>query len=208
MKNCTAARVTLKMEPPPPPPVNHNLLLLLYRPEVVDQKVPLAILGVPPLQVLRNFQSCENRYVLHAHLIDKHSKATKKFYELQISPSYVIAFFPGSTSQLFSHLSRKFKLETRLTYIVFIYIWQLLSYKLTYRKLTNYPVRQLCSKYILLHALPCNTGEYCTSAGMYFHESEGRVKILPARVQYAVLHGNACNKRFILYSCTTLTIAG
>ena len=35
-------------------------------------------------------------------------------------------------------------------------------------------------KYILLHAFPCNTGEYCTSAGMYFHESEGRVKILPA----------------------------
>ena len=43
---------------------------------------------------------------------------------------------------------------------------------------------------------------------MYFHESKGRVKILPARVQYAVLHGNACNKRFILYSCTTLIIAG
>ena len=62
--------------------------------------------------------------------------------------------------------------------------------------------------YILLHAFPCNTGEYCTSAGMYFYESEGRVKILPARVQYAVLHGNACNKRFILYSCITLTIAG
>ena len=34
--------------------------------------------------------------------------------------------------------------------------------------------------YILLHAFPCNTGEYCTSAGMYFHESEGRVQILPA----------------------------
>ena len=46
------------------------------------------------------------------------------------------------------------------------------------------------------------------SAGMYFHESEGRVKILPARVQYTVLHVNACNKIFILYSCTTLTIAG
>ena len=37
-----------------------------------------------------------------------------------------------------------------------------------------------CNIYILLHAFPCNTGEYCTSAGMYFHESEGRVKILPA----------------------------
>ena len=24
-----------------------------------------------------------------------------------------------------------------------------------------------------LHALLCNTGEYCTSAGVYFHESEG-----------------------------------
>ena len=34
--------------------------------------------------------------------------------------------------------------------------------------------------YILLRAFPCNTGEYCTSAGMYFHESEGQVKILPA----------------------------
>ena len=60
-------------------------------------------------------------------------------------------------------------------------------------------ISEMWFTYILLHALLCNTGEYCTSAGMYFHESEGRVKILPARVQYAVLHGNACNKRFILY---------
>ena len=36
--------------------------------------------------------------------------------------------------------------------------------------------------------------------GMYFHESEGRVKMLPAQVQYSVLQGNKCNKRFILYS--------
>ena len=36
--------------------------------------------------------------------------------------------------------------------------------------------------------------------GMYFHESEGRVRILPARVQYSILQGNKCNKRFILYS--------
>ena len=36
----------------------------------------------------------------------------------------------------------------------------------------------------------CNMGEYCMSAGMFFHESEGRVKILLARVQYPVLHGN------------------
>ena len=55
--------------------------------------------------------------------------------------------------------------------------------------------------YILLHQFPCNTGEYCTSVGMYFHESEGRVKILLARVQYSpVLHGNQCNKRFLLSS--------
>ena len=35
---------------------------------------------------------------------------------------------------------------------------------------------------------------------MYFHESEGRVKILLTRVQHPILHGNLCNKRFILYS--------
>ena len=46
----------------------------------------------------------------------------------------------------------------------------------------------------LIALVPVQYGRILHKCEEAFHKSEGRVKILVARVQYPVLHGNYCNK--------------